>query len=150
MLFRSLANEMVNEFAEKMSAINNRPRQGKRPKVMLVAGHDLSSNPDNAPANICIAGKDDFYSTMTDIAGGLNAYTGAIPFPTVSYESIISMNPDIIIDIVSAQSGQVDRQVIKEQWKKLNLPSKEPGRNRFSPPRPSIRLPARKVSRHFS
>jgi iron complex transport system substrate-binding protein len=116
-----LANAMLNELAEKMSAINNRPRQGKRPKVMLAVGHNISSNPDKAPENICIAGKDDFYSTMIDIAGGLNAYAGAIPFPMVSYESIISMNPDIIIDIASVQANQIDKQVIKEQWEKFTL-----------------------------
>ncbi|MDD5135220.1 MAG: helical backbone metal receptor [Phycisphaerae bacterium] len=116
-----LANAMVNEFAEKMSAINKQPRQGKRPKVMLAVGHDMAPNPDKSPANICIAGKDDFYSTMIDIAGGLNAYAGAIPFPTVSYESIISMNPDIIIDIVSVQTKQINKQVIREQWKKFGL-----------------------------
>jgi iron complex transport system substrate-binding protein len=115
------ANAMVNELAEKMSAINKQPRQGKRPKVMIAVGHDISSNPDKAPANICIAGKDYFYSTMVDIAGGLNAYTGAIPFPMVSYESIISMNPDIIIDIASFQADQVDNQVITEQWRKFGL-----------------------------
>jgi iron complex transport system substrate-binding protein len=58
---------------------------------------------------------------MISLAGGQNAYTGSIPFPAVSYESVISMNPQIIIDIVSIEQNQPDPQTIKEQWKYFSL-----------------------------
>ena len=112
---------MVNELKSKISAIKIQCQGEQRPKILVSVGHDISQNPDKAPENIYIAGKDGFYSDMIEKAGGQNAYTGAIPFPTVGYESIVSMNPEIIIDIVPAQQNPIDNQIIREQWKKFSL-----------------------------
>jgi iron complex transport system substrate-binding protein len=51
--------------------------------------------------------------------GGQNAYTGSVAFPAVSSESIISMNPEVIIDIVPAEKNPIDPNVIIKQWKNL-------------------------------
>jgi len=115
------AEILVNELKSKISAIKIQCKGEQKLKVLVSVGHDISQNPDKAPENIYIAGKDGFYSDMIEKAGGQNAYAGAIPFPTVGYESIVSMNPDIIIDIVPAQRNLIDNQIIREQWKKFSL-----------------------------
>jgi iron complex transport system substrate-binding protein len=70
------------------------------------------------PQNIYIAGNDGFYSRMISFAGGRNAYTGGIPNPAVGFESVISMNPQIIIDILPPANVNMS-EIVKKQW--LNL-----------------------------
>jgi iron complex transport system substrate-binding protein len=115
------AKAMVGEIESKMQTIKSRCVNQHRPKVLIAVGHNLSQNPDKAPENIYIAGKDDFYSTMIEIADGQNAYAGNIAFPAVGYESIISMNPQIIIDIVSVEQNQIDPEIVIKQWKNFSL-----------------------------
>ena len=115
------AETMVSELETKMQIIKNCCANQPRPKVLISVGHNISQNPDKSPANIYIAGKDDFYSTMLETAGGQNAYTGNIAFPAVGYESVISMNPEIIIDIVSVEQNRLDPEIIIKQWKNFSL-----------------------------
>lgn len=49
---------------------------------------------------IYIAGNDGFFDKMIGLAGGINVYDGAVPFPAISAEGIIQMNPEIIIELV--------------------------------------------------
>ena len=37
---------------------------------------------------------------LVELAGGVNAYDGGLPFPSVSAEGILSMNPDVIIEVL--------------------------------------------------
>jgi len=38
------------------------------------------------------------------MAGGVNAYQGSIPFPPVSREKLLEINPDIIIELVNEKT----------------------------------------------
>lgn len=90
-----------------------------RPRVMICIGRDTQS--ENM-TGVYIAGKNNFYDEVITLSGGINAYTGTlIPYPQLSAEGIISLNPDVIIDI-SDQNG-TDRRSIsrsKKQWSKLS------------------------------
>ena len=117
------AMKLVSELKNKMSAIKMQSDARHRPKVLLSVGHDISQDPDKSPENVYIAGKDGFYSDIIEKAGGQNAYTGSIPFPAVSYESIVSMNPEVIIDVMTAspEKNVFDAEIIKKQWKKIEM-----------------------------
>ena len=110
----------VNEIWDKINKIQNQIQSRDRPKVIICLGHDYSQNPATQPQNIYIAGNDGFYSEMIRFAGGQNAYAGTIPFPTISYESVISMNPQIIIDIAPVTQKQSDIQTTIKQWKNFS------------------------------
>lgn len=114
------ARQIVGDIMNKMNAIEAGNKIQNPPKVLVCLGHDYSPDPSAKPQNIHIAGNDGFYSKMIKLAGGQNAYTGSIPFPAVGYESVISMNPEIIIDIVSAGQDQADSQTITNQWRNLS------------------------------
>jgi ABC-type Fe3+-hydroxamate transport system substrate-binding protein len=88
--------------------------------VLVCIGHDYSQDPKAVPQNIYISGNDGFYSEMIKLAGGENAYGGSIPNPAVSFESIISMNPQIIIDILPPANASIDGEIIKKQWQNLS------------------------------
>ncbi len=115
------AKTMVSELETKIQTIKNRCTNQLHPKVLISVGHNLSQNPNKAPNNIYIAGNEGFYSEMIKIADGQNAYTGNIAFPAVGYESVISMNPEIIIDIVSVEQNHLDPEIIIKQWKNFGL-----------------------------
>jgi iron complex transport system substrate-binding protein len=111
------AEEIANELRSKITAIRNKCKGQTQPRVLISVGHDISQNSDKLPEKIYIAGNDGLYSAMVTLAGGQNAYTGTVHFPAVSSESVISMNPEIIIDIVPAEKNPTDPEVITKQWK---------------------------------
>ena len=117
------AKKLVSQLENKMSAIKTQSNAEHKPKVLISVGHDISQDTDKSPANIYIAGRDGFYSDIIEKAGGQNAYTGSIQFPAVGYESIVSMNPEIIIDVMTAspEKNIIDAETIKKQWQKIEM-----------------------------
>ena len=113
------ARQIGDDIVNKIHIIKGENPPQNPPKVLVCIGHDYSQDPSAKPQNIYLAGNDGFYSEMIKFAGGQNAYTGGIPNPAVSYESIISMNPQVIIDILPPTSSNADSEIAKKQW--LNL-----------------------------
>ncbi len=111
------ARQLVNGLNERMQYIAQQTQKQDKPCVLTCIGHTTSNSADKPPENIYIAGNDGFYSEMIKLAGGQNAYTDTVAFPAVSYESVISMNPEIIIDILPEKQNQIDSQTIIKQWK---------------------------------
>ena len=69
---------------------------------------------------IYIAGNDGFFDKMIKLAGGINVYDGSVPFPAVSAEGIIQMNPDIIIEVIPETSlQQSTAEELKDDWASL-------------------------------
>lgn len=111
------AHQLVDDITAKMQYIAGQSEKPDRPRVLICIEHTISDSADKLPKNIYIAGEDGFYSEMIKLAGGQNAYPGTVPFPAVGSESVIAMNPEIIIDIVPAEKNPLDSQIIKRQWK---------------------------------
>lgn len=114
------AGKLIDDLNRRMEYIAQQSQKRAGPRVLICVGHTISDSADKPPENIYIAGSDGFYSVMNSLAGGQNAYTGSIPFPAVSSESVISMNPEIIIDIVLDEQNQIDSQTIIKQWKNFS------------------------------
>lgn len=111
------AHRLVDNLNKQMQHISEQSQKQTKPRVLICIGHMISDSAARPPENIYIAGEDGFYNAMIALSGGQNAYAGTIAFPTVNFESVISMNPEIIIDIVPAEQNKVDIQTIKDQWK---------------------------------
>lgn len=115
------AAEVVANLQAKMRQAERRRPADKNPKVLVCIGHSISSDPDRMLDDIYIAGNDGFYDKMLEIAGAKNAYSGRVAFPKVSYESLIAMNPDIIIDIMyDTQKACVSNDIVLKQWQKFS------------------------------
>jgi iron complex transport system substrate-binding protein len=114
------AEKIVSRINNKIEQIQNSIQNQVRPRVMISLGHDYSQDTKAKPQNISIAGDDGFYSQMIEYAGGRNVYNGHIPFPVVSWESVVSMNPQIIIDIGPVQTKPVDKEILVQQWKNFS------------------------------
>ncbi|MCB0339373.1 MAG: ABC transporter substrate-binding protein, partial [Bdellovibrionales bacterium] len=76
------------------------------------------SGDPNTIRQVYLSGNDGFYTELLKLAGGENVYTGeTVSLPTVSTEGIISLKPDLIVEIVP----HLDRQgwtksQIKRSW----------------------------------
>ena len=115
------ADKIVSDIRTKIKSIQRQITGGNMPKVLISLGHDYSKDASEKPQNIYIAGNDGFYSEMVKLAGGQNAYEGKLPFPMVNVESIITMNPQIIIDIAPVETRPTESEITVKQWKNCDL-----------------------------
>lgn len=131
LLFKSNSLENYLEDARQLGEITGKQKEAKvlhdnfmkhikhkknenAPEILFVI-----SNPgeyDRPLTEMTIIGADEFYNGLIEAAGGQNAYRGATPFPRVSLEAVIAMNPDIIV--VSAP-GLRDIAVLENKWHEI-------------------------------
>ncbi|MBW2623247.1 MAG: ABC transporter substrate-binding protein [Deltaproteobacteria bacterium] len=95
---REGAELMVASLQRRMKAIREKTADLSRPQVMISIGRNMGSDEFQ---ELYIAGQDGFYDEMLRIAGGLNAYQGRVKYPTVSNESVLKLDPEVIIDVVT-------------------------------------------------
>jgi len=92
------ADSLLEHFKPLLS-IDSTPSE--RPRILLCVGRD---NPGGGRVqSVFAAGAGTFYNTIIEAAGGTNAYADTIPqYPRLSMEGIITIAPDIIIDVAPA------------------------------------------------
>ncbi|MCP4158219.1 MAG: ABC transporter substrate-binding protein [bacterium] len=105
--------KLTSQIKEGLSRVRKISAGKNAKKVMLI----ISRNPDNL-ANMYINGRQDFLSELLEVAGGINAYDGTIAYPSVSVESVVAMNPDIILEL-SAHNEGIDKKKVMASWKKF-------------------------------
>ena len=104
------------------SSLNGAPvstgnTKGSRPKVLLCVSRDNAGG--GAISKCFIAGDAAFYNQLIESAGGVNVLKGTgQAYPSISAEAVIRLNPDVIIDISSANSNK-PRQAVCGDWKTL-------------------------------
>lgn len=106
---------IVNGIKRTFAQVKQTAAQQPKVKVLMVAGR----NPDSL-SNLYIIGKKDFLNEILDLAGGVNAYTGDISYPNISIESIVSMNPDVIIELSAYNQKIKDRDII-DVWRQYPI-----------------------------
>ncbi len=88
------ADRLVTEITRRLdrvkSAVAGRPPR----KVLIIVGRQTGTLTD-----IVAVGRGSYLSDIAAIAGGANALDTATPYPRISMETIISTQPDVLIDI---------------------------------------------------
>jgi cobalamin transport system substrate-binding protein len=104
--------DRIRKTIERMESAQN-PKKN-RPKVIVSVGRNAGNG---QLGKVYIAGKDNYYGKMIQMAGGVNAYNGNIRYPAVSIEGLLRMNPDVIIDLVTdyRDSGLKEENLL-EEW----------------------------------
>lgn len=76
------------------------------------------------------AGNTPFYAEILRLTGGENVVTTSIPFPTLSLETILQLNPEVIIDLVTADINDANHseKPVKTDWE-LDAPLLDAVRN---------------------
>jgi iron complex transport system substrate-binding protein len=100
------------------SAVAGRPPRS----VLIVIGRQTGTLSD-----LVAVGHESYLNAITGIAGGRNALPSTVKpeYPRISVETVISLSPDIIIDIGEMGESPVDsdrrRRVTEGLWKKQTL-----------------------------
>lgn len=106
---------LVEKIKSILKTIQAKTKKMVKLKTLLIAGR----NPDQLN-NIFIIGKKDFLNELLEIAGGVNAYTGDIPYPNIGIESVVKMNPDFIIEL-STYNPNLKKEKMIKLWQTFNL-----------------------------
>ena len=106
----SEAGALVADLRTRMEAIRGKTAELPRPRVLVCIGRTVGTG---SLQDLYIAGQDGFFSTVIEMAGGVNAYPGtAVTFPLVSREGLLAMKPDVVFDLVA---GLPDMKLTREE-----------------------------------
>ena len=111
----SRARKLVDSIKDRMHSLSVKTRELPKPKVLLSIGRLAGSGSLN---EVYVAGQNTYYDELITCAGGTNAYYGhSIPYPVISAEGLLALNPDIIIDLVpTLDQLELDEKDIREEW----------------------------------
>ena len=106
---------IISKIKKTLMNIRLKTLKKKKFKTLLIIGR----NPDQL-TNITIMGKNDFLNEILEISGGINAYNGNIPYPNISIESVVYMNPDFIIEFSNLYSDKKRKEILN-LWAKYDI-----------------------------
>lgn len=91
--------------------------QNRKPVVLVSIGREGGLG---SVKKLVAAGAKGYHQELILLAGGENGYRGVIPFPSLTREHLLRMNPDVIIDLFpSKEFNAVGKQKLLEDWKSL-------------------------------
>jgi len=112
------AMSLLSRFDAQLEMIQQQISGLPRPRVMISMGHSIGNNDFK---QFYIAGQQDFYNDLINLAGGENVYQKPFPkVPAISLEGLFHLNPDIIIDIFpEADDHTASIEQVRQQWLRL-------------------------------
>ena len=86
------------QYENRLERIREKTRLLPRPRVLLALDRTFGRG---HLADVYVAGADDYFDRIIELAGGQNAYRQrGVRYPVVSPEGILWLNPDVIVDLV--------------------------------------------------
>jgi iron complex transport system substrate-binding protein len=112
------AHALLAEFEERTARVRHAVQGLDRPLVLVCIGRDTGSG---QLAGMYMAGHEGFYNEIIDLAGGVNACRDEqVPYPQLSAEGVIRLNPEVIVDLVSNMNpAEKSTAEIRKQWNRL-------------------------------
>lgn len=115
----SAARQLLDNMRSRIDAVKKRVGKATRPSVLLSIANYNSGTQLN---QVYVAGQQDFFNDLIEIAGGRNVYQYEhIAVPAVSREGLMRLDPAIIIDIFpGADEHNRDLDAVRSQWQQLD------------------------------
>lgn len=109
------AEALSRAIGEDIERIKKATAPLKRPKVLVAVDRDIA---DASIRSLYVAGSRSFYNELVEIAGGTNVLEESLPYARLSSEGLLSLQPDVIIDIVGDHgfAKGVTREQVERQW----------------------------------
>lgn len=117
---QSAADELLNDMQSRIEAVKTRISGKSRPEVLLsIANYNTGERLNQ----VYVAGQQDFYNDLLEIAGGRNVYQYQnIAVPAVSREGIMRLNPEVIVDIFPGpDEHSQDLNKVRRLWQQLDV-----------------------------
>jgi iron complex transport system substrate-binding protein len=108
----------VENTTREIKKVKQKYKSLKHPKVLVSMTRVFG---EGTIHEVYVAGERNFYNDLILLAGGVNAYDGAIiKTPSVSAEGIIDLNPDVILDLMPMSSDiTITPQAAQAEWQSL-------------------------------
>ena len=112
--------EKGKDFKAKFeSYLKKNEKEGEKKKILILVGRDYENS---TIKDAYAVGDDRFLSVIIDLCGATNAYTGNMAYPKIQLEGILSLNPDIVIDIITANDLTPEKlDFIAKSWSGLDI-----------------------------
>jgi iron complex transport system substrate-binding protein len=107
----ALRTRMETQIAET----RQRAQGDHRPRVLITIGRNMGS--EGIDSVYCV-GLTPFHNELLEIAGGENACQLNQPYPHIGAEGLLTMNPDIIIDLLDSHATEADISRARQDWSK--------------------------------
>lgn len=107
--------ELISRIKRRLDGLRQKNAGKERKKVLLIIGR----NPDKL-TNMFIIGKGDFLNDLLQAVGAVNAYDGGINYPSISVESVVAMNPDVIIELSAFNEG-IEEEKVFALWETFSF-----------------------------
>ncbi len=112
------AKQVAGALRSKLDHVASRCKGLPRPRVLLAIDRMIEKD---RLRDVYVAGDDGFLDQVITLAGGENAARHlGIPFPVLSAEGILRINPDVIVDLVGDMPDSASRrQEILSGWRQV-------------------------------
>jgi ABC-type hemin transport system, periplasmic component len=94
-------------------------KEGEKKKILILVGRDYEST---SIKDAYIVGKDGFLNEIITLSGAKNVYQGDMPYPKIQLEGIIALNPDIVIDVITASNLSPEKlEFLEKSWAEIDI-----------------------------
>lgn len=108
------AAAMITDIRQRIQCVSESTQSQSGVRVLLSIGREVGKGKVNGLVAAGIAG---YHQELLALAHAENAYKGEEKFPQLSREHLITMNPEVIIDMInSAEAAAVGVDKIKADW----------------------------------
>ncbi|MBN2473646.1 MAG: ABC transporter substrate-binding protein [Pirellulales bacterium] len=113
------ARQLRSELQARMDRVRRKTAGLRQPRVLFVVERTLGTG---ALEDVYIAGAGGYFNRIITLAGGENAHRDrSVAFPVVSRESILQLNPEVILDMTfGLAAGDHDPATMLDDWRQLD------------------------------
>ena len=108
------AEKLNTEIRGRLDRVRAVAKDGPHPKVLIVVGRT-----PGLLTNLIAVGPGTYLGELLEIAGGTNILTDkSISYPHISLETVLRLNPDVILDTSNMGDGDPAQQIkrLREPW----------------------------------
>ncbi len=115
---KDAAEKLTSQMSAGMAAVREQRRGEHRPTVLVtVGGHLKHASLDS----IYAAGSSTLYHELIEFSGGRNVLESRIRYGKLSAEALLTLNPDVIIDLIPFADGAGEEQSAKIRKETIEL-----------------------------
>ena len=109
------AASLNEQIRSRLQKIRSESAGGPKPTVLLVVGRT-----PGLLTNLVAVGPSTYLGELLQIAGGVNALSAtAIPYPHISLETVVRLNPDVILDLSmmgESNEPRIQEERLRQPW----------------------------------